>query len=588
MTDTPLPRGWAAVQLGDILLAIIGGGTPSRKVPDYFNGAIPWFTVKDMHSLRPSDAEEHISEVAVRDSATNVIPPNTLIIATRIALGKAIKPTVACAINQDLKALIVGRGIDSDFLLYWVTSNAKAIQDLGSGTTVSGIRLETLNTLCLNLPPSAEQTRIVAKLEELLSDLDAGVAELKAAQKKLTLYRQSLLKAAVEGTLTAEWRAAQAKRGEPLETGAQLLERILIERRRRWEEKQLAKFKEQGKIPPKDWRDKYPEPVKPNTAGLPELPEGWVWATVEQLGYVQLGRQRSPSKLTGRNPVKYIRAANITDSGINFSDVLEMDFTEAEVETFRLKPGDILLTEASGSPQHVGRPVIWPSVEGLYCFQNTVIRFKPLLIGSEFYFRLFQAWQTLGKFIEIAGGVGINHLSAGKFSSIVAPLPPLVEQQMIVEALSTTLNELIQKEKIIEKGLQQAGAQRQNILKAAFSGQLVPQDPNDEPASVLLEHIRAERAEREKQPKTRKIKANKEMTTVVSKLIDVLAEAGDWVPAQEAFRRCGVADGAQTDQIEALYAELRELDKSKRLAVELVTDAQGRKLYDRLKLVATA
>ena len=313
-----------------------------------------------------------------------------------------------------------------------------------------------------------------------------------------------------------------------------------------------------------------------------------MWATVEQLGYVQLGRQRSPSKLTGKSPVKYIRAANITDSGINFSDVLEMDFTEAEVETFMLKPGDILLTEASGSPQHVGRSVIWPSVEGLYCFQNTVIRFKPLLIGSEFYFRLFQAWQTLGKFIEIAGGVGINHLSAGKFSSIVAPLPPLVEQQMIVEALSTTLNELIQKEKIIEKGLQQAGAQRQNILKAAFSGQLVPQDPNDEPASVLLERIRAERAEREKQPKTRKIKASKEITTVVSKLIDVLAEAGDWVPAQEAFRRCGVADGAQTDQIEALYAELRELDKSKRLAVEPVTDAQGRKLYDRLKLVAMA
>jgi type I restriction enzyme S subunit len=150
------------------------------------------------------------------------------------------------------------------------------------------------------------------------------------------------------------------------------------------------------------------------------------------------------------------------------------------------------------------------------------------------------------------------------------------------------LDFLTQQEKSVELGLKQAEAQRQNILKAAFSGQLVPQDPNDEPASLLLERIRAERAEREKQPKPRKIKASKEMTTVVSKLIDVLAEAGDWVPAQEAFRRCGVADGAQTDQIEVLYAELRELDKSKRLAVEPVTDAQGRKLYDRLKLVATA
>jgi type I restriction enzyme S subunit len=193
LTDIPLLPGWATTKLSDILLAIIGGGTPSRKVPDYFTGTIPWFTVKDMKSLHPRDAKEHISEVAVRDSATNVISPNTLIVATRIALGKAIKPTVACAINQDLKALIVEHSIDSDFLLYWIISNAKVIQDLGSGTTVSGIRLETLNALCLNLPPSAEQTRIVEKIEELFSDLDAGVAELKAAQKKLAQYRQSLL-----------------------------------------------------------------------------------------------------------------------------------------------------------------------------------------------------------------------------------------------------------------------------------------------------------------------------------------------------------------------------------------------------------
>jgi type I restriction enzyme S subunit len=118
----------------------------------------------------------------------------------------------------------------------------------------------------------------------------------------------------------------------------------------------------------------------------------------------------------------------------------------------------------------------------------------------------------------------------------------------------------------------------------------VPQDPNDEPAGVLLERIRVERAERDKQPKSRnvrKAKQQKEIAAVVSKLIAVLAESGDWIPAQEAFRRCGVADGAFTDQIEALYAELRALDKAGRLAVEAVTDDQGRKLHDRLKLLAS-
>ena len=494
-----IPPTWQWVRMGDIS-EIVGGGTPQTSDPANFGGSVPWITPADMSNHIGkfiAYGARTISERGLENSGARWLPKGTVLFSSRAPIGYVAISSEPVTTNQGFKSFIPENGIDPDFVYYWLVKAKPLAEKLASGTTFLEISGAKAALIPFPIAPRNEQIRIVKKLEELLSDLDAGVAELKATQKKLTQYRQSLLKAAVEGTLTAEWRAERAKRGEPLETGAQLLERILAERRRRWEEKQLAKFKEQGKTPPKDWRDKYPEPVKPNTADLPELPEGWVWATVEQLGYVQLGRQRSPSKLTGRNPVKYIRAANITDSGINFSDVLEMDFTETEVETFMLKPGDILLTEASGSPQHVGRPVIWPSAEGLYCFQNTVIRFKPLLIGSEFYFRLFQAWQTLGKFIEIAGGVGINHLSAGKFSSIVAPLPPLVEQQMIVEALSTTLSELIQQEKIIEKGLQQAGAQRQNILKAAFSGQLVPQDPNDEPASVLLERIRAERGARE-------------------------------------------------------------------------------------------
>jgi type I restriction enzyme S subunit len=166
------------------------------------------------------------------------------------------------------------------------------------------------------------------------------------------------------------------------------------------------------------------------------------------------------------------------------------------------------------------------------------------------------------------------------------PLPSGEEQAEVVRLLQASMDEVHRQRLAIALALKQSSAQRQNILRAAFAGELIPQDPNDEPASVLLERIRAERAEREKQPKVRKTKQQKEIAAVVSKLIDVLAEAGDWVPAQEAFQRCGVADGAETDQVEALYAELRALDKAGRLAVEVVTDTQGRKLHDRLKLLA--
>ena len=373
-----------------------------------------------------------------------------------------------------------------------------------------GRHYQHLRKELLALPPAYEQTRIVEKLEELFSDLDAGVAELKAAQKKLAQYRQSLLKAAVEGALTSEWRAARkVGAGDTApETGAELLARILRERRARWEAKQLAKFAEQGKPPPKDWQKKYPEPKKPDSRDLPKLPEGWVWASVEQLGVVQLGRQRSPDKMHGICPARYIRAANITEQGIDFSDVLEMDFNDKERETFALKTGDLLLTEASGSPEHVGRPVIWPEVEGLFCFQNTVLRFTPQGISSEFAYRLFQAWQKLGVFSTLSGGVGINHLSAGKFSTLAVPLPSTAEQKACVNALEFSFATLTEQDQCVQQSLKQSAAQRKNILKAAFSGQLVPQDANDEPASVLLERIRAERAARDalKKPRGRKTK----------------------------------------------------------------------------------
>ncbi|QWT46599.1 restriction endonuclease subunit S [Azospira inquinata] len=383
-------------------------------------------------------------------------------------------------------------------------SYRKSVSELSAGSNINNLKTGDLAAQRFPLPPAAEQTRIVAKLEELLSDLDAGVAELKAAQQKLVQYRQSLLKAAVEGALTAEW----CQQNPPGETGAQLLQRILTERRARWETRQLAKFQAQGKPAPRDWLKKYPEPVQPDTTDLPELPEGWVWASVEQLGDVQLGRQRSPDKLKGISPTRYIRAANITEAGIDFSDVLKMDFSEQERNTFELHVGDVLLTEASGSAEHVGRPAIWPNVDGLYCFQNTVLRFQPQGVGSEFAFYSFLAMQKLGVFRRLSGGVGINHLSAGKFSRLPVALPSTDEQVEIVRALAVQFAAIEEQGQAIELSFKQSTAQRQNILRVAFSGQLVPQDPADEPASVLLERIRAERAAQvaPKKPRGRKVK----------------------------------------------------------------------------------
>lgn len=580
MTD--LPEGWKLARL-DELCEWIGGGTPRRSEPSFFGGSYPWITISDLTDSTVTKTSEYLTDAGIANSAAKLVPPNAVLVALYGSIGKLGITGQASTTNQAIaSALPDDSAYDPRFLFHFLRSIRHDLAKLGTGVTQKNIYLADLKAVSIPVAPRAEQSRIVSAIDELLSDLDAGVSELEAAQKKLGQCRQSLLKAAVEGALTSDWRTKHT----PAETGAQLLERILTERRARWEAKQLVKFKEQGKAPPKGWQNKYPEPAGPDTPGLSSIPTGWAWATVEQLGHVQLGRQRSPDKVGKANPTPYIRAANITESGIDLSNVLEMEFSEAEKETFALRVGDVLLTEASGSPEHVGRPAIWEKSDGLYCFQNTVLRFVPVCIGSKYAFYSFLAMQKLGVFSSLSGGVGINHLSAGKFSRLPVPVPPLAEQEELVQILEDALARCDEQQFANSLALKQATAQRQNILRAAFAGQLVPQDPDDEPASVLLERVQASRAERGKQPRARKNKQLKEMADVARKLIDVLAEAGDWVPAQEAFRRCGVADGAGTDEVEALYAELRRLDKGGRLAVEAVTDANGRKLHDRLKLLA--
>lgn len=269
-----LPPDWCSSNLEEVARSL-GGGTPSKSDPTFWaGGAIPWVSPKDMKTFNVISSEDTLNEKAL--DRLSLIPADSVLVVVRSGILSRTLPValnrLPVTINQDMRAFVPVRGISAKYLSLQLMAREREILSAcaKNGTTVASIEGPALAHFPLAIAPAAQQTRIVAKLEELLSDLDAGVAELKAAQKKLAQYRQSLLKAAVEGSLTAEWRA----KNTPTETGAQLLERILHERRARWEAKQLAKFKEQGKAPPKDWQKKYPEPVQPDTTDLPALPEG--------------------------------------------------------------------------------------------------------------------------------------------------------------------------------------------------------------------------------------------------------------------------------------------------------------------------
>lgn len=472
------------------------------------------------------------------------------------------------------------RWLIPEFLLALVQTQSfvDAMSALVQGALYPAVRPRDIAAYSFKFETPAQQRRIVAKLEELLSDLNAGVAELKAAQKKLAQYRQSLLKAAVEGVLTADWRAKHT----PKETGAQLLERILTERRARWEATQLAKYKEQGKTPPKDWQKKYPEPIQPDSRALPELPQGWVWASVDQLSTVVRGASPRPAgdpRFFG-GEIPWITVGSLTADDSMYLKSVGQFVTEAGRAASRfVEPGTLLLTNSGAT---LGVPKI-TSIGG--CINDGSVALlevnEPLKIYLYWYLR------TQTDVLRATNqGAAQPNLNTDIVKRICVPICALDEMSQVNELLGSQADAIDKQRESIAVSFKQSRAQHQNILRAAFAGQLVPQDPAEEPASMLLERIRAERAERDKQPKVRKTPQQKEIATMVSKLIDVLAEADDWVAAQEAFQRCGVADGAETDQVEALYAELRALDKAGRLAVETVTDAQGRKLHDRLKLLA--
>ncbi|MGN5076609.1 hypothetical protein ACTG2C_17960 [Aeromonas veronii] len=537
-------------------------------------------TKKLAHAQAPSRAKQVLKAGDVLVSMTR---PNLNAVAL-------VPQDLAGAIGSTGFHVIRSSWLHPKYILALVQTHSfiDAMSSVVQGALYPAVRPRDVAAYRFKYDTPAQQIRIVEKLEELLTDLDSGVAELKMAQRKLAQYRQSLLKAAVEGALTAQWR----ENNPATESGAQLLERILQERRTRWEAKQLAKFAEQGKTPPKEWQKKYPEPVQPDTTDLPQLPEGWVWASLEQISEIQGGIQKQPSRVPKENKYPFLRVANVARGKLKLDDVHDIELFTGELERLALVAGDILIVEGNGSLAEIGRCAVWDGSIENAVHQNHLIRVRPIIVNSQFVETWVNSLGGIDKLTKLAVTTsGLYTLSVKKISKIPVPIAPLTEQESATQTLIESLSALYLQEQSIELSLKQCAAQRQNILRAAFSGQLVPQDPNDEPASVLLERIRAQRVEQAKQPKPRKTK-KKESSTVARKLVDVLTEAGDWLPAQEAFRRCGIADGVQTEEIEALYAELRALDKSQHLSVKAVFDLvdtpegkKHRKVADHLKWV---
>jgi len=363
----------------------------------------------------------------------------------------------------------------SSFFYYFVKSPLFLSQRdaFATGTTQTALTDDGANKIFISFPSFPEQSRIVAKIEEIFAQLDAGVALLKKIRGQVRRYRQVVLKAAFEGKLTQGWRDQHERETE---SASILLRRIKNSMTIRPHHKLLD-------LPPLD------------ISHLQKIPKSWLWTYVQDVGDVQLGRQRAPQHHYGSHMHPYLRVANVYEDYIDTNDVKEMNFTPEEFVIYHLGYGDILLNEGQ-SKELVGRPAMFKNEVINACFQNTLVRFRAFKgLNPKYALFLFKLYFHTGEFLKIARqSTNIAHLGTERFAAMPFPLPSEKEQIAILEEIERHFSQIDHLENTIDTSLQQAESLRQSILKRAFEGRLVPQDPNDEPASILLDRIKVEKA----------------------------------------------------------------------------------------------
>ena len=380
------------------------------------------------------------------------------------------------------------------FLFFCLQPYLNAINAETSSITVKHLSSRTIGEIPLPLPPINEQHRIVTEIEKQFSRLDETVSALKRIQANLKRYKASVLKSAVEGKLTAAWR----EQHPALESAEQLLERILKERRAHWEAAELAKMQANGK-PPKDeqWKLKYKEPVKPDISDLPELPAGWVWASSEQLCFfITKGTTPSASKMQNdKGDIRFLKIYNLTFTGkLNYNNkpvYVDKETHNTELARSKVQPNDILINIV-GPP--LGQVSIIPLEIKEANINQAIARFRPVNgVESKFMALCLMTNKIMSWAISKAKTtVGQHNLTLEICRGIPVPLPPLAEQAKIIAEVEKRLSVAEEVEQQINRNLKRAEHLRQAILKRAFSGKLVPQNPADEPASVLLEKITQE------------------------------------------------------------------------------------------------
>ncbi|MBT6341209.1 MAG: hypothetical protein HOJ48_18130 [Desulfobacula sp.] len=492
-----LPENWDIATIDDISTVILGQ-SPSSSSYNFDRKGLPFFQGK---------AEFGAFYPKVKKWCTapkKIAKKNDILISVRAPVGPTNLSPSECCIGRGLAAIRPYEGILYKYLLYFLRSIESNIESQGTGTTFKAISGAILKSVPISLAPTYEQKRIVTEIEKQFSRLDEAINTFKRMKINLKQYKASVLKAAVEGKLTEEWRKANPDI-EPVDI---LLERISLERRKKWEKAELTKMKARGKMPKGDkWKKKYKEPSKPDLENLPGIPDSWLWVKLESVTEIKGGITKdSKRKVESPKELPYLRVANVQRGYLDLGKIKHIAVPSKRVPDVLLEKGDILFNEG-GDRDKLGRGWIWEGQIDQCTYQNHVFRARLYLDGMNGkWFSWFG--NTFGQQYFMAKGKQTTNLASinkTMLSAFPVPLPPIDEQSQLIKKIDKDFSVIDKIDEEIDNNLKRSEHLRQSILKKAFSGKLVKAIPGEETAKTLLERIQRQRTkEKAQKPSTKK------------------------------------------------------------------------------------
>lgn len=429
-------------------------------------------------------------------------------------------------LNQRVCRLITNSEfVDFEFFFKLIQPYLDAVAQVTSSVTVAHLSSKTVSDLEFPFPPKAEQSRIVSAIESLQKRSLRTRVLLSEVEPLIGQLRQSLLRSAFNGRLTEAWR----RLNPVVQPANELLLRIRTERRQRWEAAQLSTFESKGKMPPENWQGKYKEPETVDQSELPELPEGWCWAAAEEIvepsfdivyGIVQPG----PNLDEG---VPYVRGLDIQNGIILVDQLWNTSKTVAErYSRSALKGGDVLL----GIIRHTKVAVVPEEISGGNMGRATA-RFRPSsVIQSEFLASALESPDIQKWMLSQSRGIDMPIINVGDVRRTPIPLAPKEEQKEITKRLKVAMKSILDLENGLASVKTSLTQLDQSILSKAFKGELVPQNPRDEPASELLAKIGRKR---EELAALKKLEKKKQKPKKVVSMSDAREELLDWLRMQK-------------------------------------------------------